>query len=39
MTPATKAEVECALADGSGCFEEHRPWYRKLRYKIEDALE
>lgn len=35
----TKPEVECVLAGTSDCFDKHRPWYRKLRYDIEDALE
>lgn len=36
MNEMTKAEVECVLAGKSSCYDEHRPWYRKLRYEIED---
>ena len=36
MQEMTKAEVECVLAGKSSCYDEHRPWYRKLRYEIED---
>ena len=32
----TQAEGECVLAGESSCYDQHRPWYRKLRYEIED---
>lgn len=32
-------EVDCVLAGKSACFDEHRPWWKKLKYQVEELTD